>query len=94
MTDRDPNDPVRATTHVHRDFDVLIVRIGVGATAEDLERTFDECIGQIDAGAARIVIAGKGMREPSEVIAAFLSRLVTEAEPRGVIVSVPAPGNP
>ncbi len=94
MTDRDPNDPVRATTHVHRDFDVLIVRIGVGATGEDLERTFDECIGQIDAGARRIVIAGKGMREPSEVIAAFLSRLVAEVEPRGVIVSVPAPGNP
>ncbi len=83
MTDRDPNDPVRATTHVHRDFDVLIVRIGVGATGEDLERTFDECTGQIDAGAARIVIAGKGMREPSEAIAAFLSRLVTEVEPRG-----------
>ncbi|MEP6477321.1 MAG: hypothetical protein ABJC60_08625 [Actinomycetota bacterium] len=79
---------------MHRDVDVLTVRIDLGATPEDLERTFNECIGQIDGGARRIVIAGKGLREPRERIAAFLSRLVAEVEPRGVTVSVPAPGNP
>jgi hypothetical protein len=92
MADTGGNEPAPAAAHVHRDFDVLIVRIGVDPTAEDLEHTFDECLSQVDEGARRIVVAGKGMRSPSDAINDFLQTLIREVEPRGVTVSVPAPG--
>jgi hypothetical protein len=94
MTDNGPNEPAPVATHVHRDFDVLIVRIGDHPTTEDLAQTFDECIGQIDVGAMRIVVAGKGMRHPNDAINDFLQALIAAVEPRGVTVSVPAPGGP
>jgi hypothetical protein len=94
MTDTDPNEPARVATHVHRDFDVLIVRIGEDPAAADLRRTLDECIAQVDAGAMRIVIAGKGMRAPNDAIDDFVATLTAEVEPRGVTVSLPAPGGP
>ena len=92
MTDTDPNEPPRVATHIHRDFDVLIVRIGDDPTAEDLRHTFDECMSQVDGGARRIVIAGKGMRAPTRSINDFLRTLIAEVESRGVSVSVPSPG--
>jgi hypothetical protein len=94
MTDTDQNEPPRIATHVHRDFDVLIVRIGDDPTADDLTRTLDECMGQVDGGAMRIVIAGRGMRAPNDAIDDFLRTLIAAVEPRGVSVSVPAPGGP
>jgi hypothetical protein len=94
MTDNDANQPAHIATHVHRDFDVLIVRIGDKPTAEDLAQTFDECMSQVEGGAMRIVVAGKGMREPNEAINDFVQDLVAAVEPRGVTVSVPAPGGP
>jgi hypothetical protein len=94
MTDTDQNEPPRIATHVHRDFDVLIVRIGDDPTPDDLSETLDECMGQVDGGAMRIVVAGRGMRAPSEAIDDFLRTLVAAVEPRGVTVSVPAPGGP
>jgi hypothetical protein len=90
MTDNGANEPAPVATHVHRDFDVLIVRIGDRPTAEDLAHTFDECIGQVDGGAMRIVIAGTGMREPNDAIEDFLRALVAAVESRGVTVSVPS----
>jgi hypothetical protein len=94
MTDNGPDEPAPVPTHVHRDFDVLIVRIGDRPTAENLARTFDECIGQVDGGAMRIVIAGKGMREPNDAVEDFLQGLIAAVESRGITVSVPAPGGP
>jgi hypothetical protein len=94
MTDNGANRPVPVATHVHRDFDVLIVRIGDRPTTEDLAQTFDECMGQVDGGAMRIVVAGKGMREPNDAINDFVQALIAAVEPRGVTVSLPAPGGP
>jgi hypothetical protein len=94
MTDSGPDEPALVPTHVHRDFDVLIVRIGDRPTAEDLAHTFGECIGQVDGGAMRIVIAGKGMREPNDAVEDFLQALIAAVESRGVTVSVPSPGGP
>ncbi|MBA3691236.1 MAG: hypothetical protein H0W82_07480 [Actinobacteria bacterium] len=91
MTD---NDPTRVAIHVHRDFDVLIVRIGEDPTEEDLRRALEECLSQVDGGAERIVVAGKGMRRPSGAIEAFLRKLHAAVEPGGVTVRVPAPGEP
>jgi hypothetical protein len=42
----------------------------------------------------RIVIAGRGMRAPNDAIDDFLRTLIAAVEPRGVSVSVPAPGGP
>jgi hypothetical protein len=94
MTDNGPDEPASVPTHVHRDFDVLIVRIGDRPSAVDLAHTFDECIGQVDGGAMRIVIAGKRMREPNNAVKDFLQALIAAVESRGVTVSVPAPGGP
>ncbi len=91
MTD---NDPTRVAIHVHRDSDVLIVRIGEDPTEEDLRHALEECLSQVDGGAERVVVAGKGMRQPSDAIEGFLRELRAAVEPRGVTVSVPTPDGP
>jgi hypothetical protein len=76
-------------THLHRDFDVLVVRIAAEPTTDELAAVFDAIVREVESGATRVVVAGKAMREPSPGLSAFRRTLQEHLTSRGMQVTSP-----
>ncbi|MDP9328668.1 MAG: hypothetical protein M3P10_10700 [Actinomycetota bacterium] len=78
-------------THLHRDFDVLVVRIAAEPTTDELAVVFEAIMREVESGANRVVVAGKAMRDPSPELSAFRRTLQERLTSRGMQVTSPHP---
>ncbi len=76
-------------THLHRDLDVLVVRIAAEPTTEELAAVFDAIIREVESGATRVVVAGKAMLDPSPGLSAFQRTLQERLTSQGMQVTSP-----
>lgn len=76
-------------THLHRDFDVLVVRIAAEPTTEELAAVFEAIVREVESGATRVVVAGKAMDDPSPELSAFRRTVQERLTSRGMQVTSP-----
>jgi hypothetical protein len=76
-------------TLLHRDLDVLVVRIAPEPTTDELAVVFETIMREVETGATRVVVAGKATHDPSPELSAFRRTLQERLTSRGMQVTSP-----
>jgi hypothetical protein len=76
-------------THLHRDLDVVVVRIAAEPTTDELAVVFEAIIREVESGATRVVVAAKAVDDPSHELDAFRHTLQERLTSRGMQVAAP-----
>jgi hypothetical protein len=81
-------------THLHRDLDVVVVRIAAEPTTDELAVVFEAIIREVESGATRVVVAAKAVDDPSHELDAFRHTLQERLTSRGMQVTSPQQDTP
>lgn len=76
-------------TLLHRDLDVLVVRIAAEPTTDELGVVFEAIMREVESGATRVVVAGRAVHDPSPELRAFQRTLQQRLTSRGMQVTSP-----
>jgi hypothetical protein len=76
-------------TLLHRDLDVLVVRITAAPTTDELGVVFETIMREVESGATRVVVAGKATNDSSPELSAFRRTLQEHLTSRGMQVTSP-----
>jgi hypothetical protein len=76
-------------TLLHRDLDVLVVRIAAAPTTDELGVVFETIMREVESGATRVVVAGNATNDSSPELSAFRRTLQEHLTSRGMQVTSP-----